>query len=558
MKKIISSIFCLISICSLAFGVTFYISSNSEINQNVTYGVSIETPKNNSLWPSSSAVKPTGDGTSGEPYKIASAENLVWVREQTKTDGWSSGKYFEQTKNIDLGNYYWDSIGTKDSSFQGLFNGNGYSILGLYINHQVTSAPVVENISYCGLFGYVTSATLRGIVIRTGKINVNVIDGATSQFGGAICGYAINSMITGCANFVDIEVQSVFAAVGGIVGTMSCENGYSGPSPIIPMITMLVTYCYNFGDINFNYEEFNMVIIGGVVGSSSSEPSYLTSFNHNYNAGNFTGGRLFHLGGVFGSVSNLQIVSNNFNVGNNSSSAVSTGAIVANVINKNADYSAYSYNYSDRGLGFDKIDSNECLGETNHFISGIVDAFRNWDCFTGSSFVVNGTSYSWKSDSKWNSYFSQKSEINEGYPYLTTEKFASITCYANGGAVNGMETETSSGHIYGSTQKIYTMPTRPGYTFKGWVSSHGDGSLDSFGKFHYVMTDGFYDNSYNITDVYNNSNNGNVRLNIVDKPDDLKLPRSKKVLEISTVGEASPGYGGFHNCFDSKPNGVYY
>ena len=494
----------------------------------------------------------------------------MWVREQTKTDGWSIGKYFEQTKNIDLGNYYWDPIGSESSAFEGYYNGLGHSIIGLYLNPKACKPTTIFNQAFSlGFFGCAKDAIIANFVIREGSILYTNEDlGVNTGYCGVICGYAIDTRISNCANHVDMKVNLGVGYYGGIIGLLqvSGANKYSK-----------IEYCYNFGDFEWTQNAFNLTYGGGVAGSlqanettSAGSTGYITMC-FNYNTGDFLAGSPWTFGGIAGICSYTYAVRNNFNVGDNVAEHGNCAALVGQTHQSAyTNFSEYHCNYADFSSGYEKLDITDNLqtNETgfNATRFGLKNTMKNWNNFLGDGFLsVDGKISKWTTDTKsstasrWNLWYTQENEvINEGYPYLTTEKFASITCYSNGGAVNGMETETSSGHIYGSTQKIYTMPTREGYTFKGWVASHGDGSLDSFGKFHNVMTDGFYDNSFNTTDAYNNSSNGNVRLNLVDKPDDLKLPRSKKVLEISTVGEASPAYGGFHNCFDSKPNGVFY
>jgi hypothetical protein len=43
------------------------------------------------------AIAPSGSGTSGSPYQIASLENIYWITQNSSS--WSS--YFQQTADID-------------------------------------------------------------------------------------------------------------------------------------------------------------------------------------------------------------------------------------------------------------------------------------------------------------------------------------------------------------------------------------------------------------------------------------------------------------------------
>ena len=54
--------------------------------------------------------------------------------------------YFRLTEDIDLSGHSWEPIGNSAQSFLGVFDGNGHTISGLYID-----APDEDN---QGLFGY--------------------------------------------------------------------------------------------------------------------------------------------------------------------------------------------------------------------------------------------------------------------------------------------------------------------------------------------------------------------------------------------------------------------
>ena len=92
------------------------------------------------------ATQPSGTGTSGDPYQIASLENLYWIADQTNHNSVSfSGKYFLQTANIDASstntwtdeNGYisgWTTINGYPDAFAGSYDGNGHTIDKLSMN----------------------------------------------------------------------------------------------------------------------------------------------------------------------------------------------------------------------------------------------------------------------------------------------------------------------------------------------------------------------------------------------------------------------------------------
>ena len=82
----------------------------------------------------------SGDGSSGDPYQIATLNNLYWI---TQNSGeWDA--YYIQTANIDASSSSsWDSnagftpIGNSGTRFTGSYNGDGHTISNLFINLQI-------------------------------------------------------------------------------------------------------------------------------------------------------------------------------------------------------------------------------------------------------------------------------------------------------------------------------------------------------------------------------------------------------------------------------------
>jgi hypothetical protein len=106
-----------------------------------------------------------GEGTEADPYQIATAEQLDYVRDFLDKD-------FIQTADIDLGvspwkdGEGWEPIGNSDRIFEGQFDGNGHHIVNLEINR--------ENETHVGLFGVAGS---NSVIKNLGLINVSVVGG---------------------------------------------------------------------------------------------------------------------------------------------------------------------------------------------------------------------------------------------------------------------------------------------------------------------------------------------------------------------------------------------
>jgi len=98
------------------------------------------------------AVAPAaGDGTSGNPYQIATWQNLYWI--SLNSSSWD--KYFEQTADIDLSaaspaistwdsNQGWTPIGNSTTKFTGNYDGDNQTISGLYINRSE-----IKSVNFC-------------------------------------------------------------------------------------------------------------------------------------------------------------------------------------------------------------------------------------------------------------------------------------------------------------------------------------------------------------------------------------------------------------------------
>ncbi len=102
-----------------------------------------------------------GDGTLGNPFQIATADQLNEVRNHLD-------KNFVLTANINLdvapynSGSGWEFIGSSATPFAGRFNGNGQTISNLYINRP-TTYPV-------GLFGEI-SGEISNLGIEGGSVS---------------------------------------------------------------------------------------------------------------------------------------------------------------------------------------------------------------------------------------------------------------------------------------------------------------------------------------------------------------------------------------------------
>jgi hypothetical protein len=269
--------------------------------------------------PLDSGVTPQG----GNVYTIATAEQLQRLS-SLSADNSFVGVTFRLTANIDInpgcvissdGSYTgsltaFTPIGTASKPFKGTFDGNGYTIRGLYISD--TSGANV------GLFGNIYEASIKDVTIANSYISGN---GRV----GAICGYAnSSSSITGCTNRAYVTGDKI---VGGICGELtyystisSCGNegavssdataeggenptvGIGGICGVVSSDTedAAIQTSYNLASISASCDN-----VGGIAGYSCA------AIETSYNAGTVSGKQF--VGGICGCQSG-KIIQNVYNL----------------------------------------------------------------------------------------------------------------------------------------------------------------------------------------------------------------------------------------------------
>jgi len=184
--------------------------------------------------------------------KIIKLSSDIWLNDTT---GWK--KWDRKTKMS-----VWTPIGNKKAPFEGIFDGGGHSIFGLFIK----ASP--ENF-YQGLFGCLQRATVKDIHIRFSHI-------IAYNFVGAIAGYiSFNSLIINCSN--EALVVADRNCVGGLVGFSEGQNR--------------IIACSNYARI------YGHRCVGGIVGYFEGGSIY-NSFNRGEIAGKYE-----HIGGIVGEYS---------------------------------------------------------------------------------------------------------------------------------------------------------------------------------------------------------------------------------------------------------------
>ena len=211
-----------------------------------------------------------------DTYTIYTLEELIGLSKLVN-DLFSPNNFAGKTiilgSNIDLNEFDWIPIGTKDTPFRGRFNGSGKTISNLTIN-----AP---NSSYVGLFGYVDGGSLSNITI-IGAINAK-------EFVGTLAGYATN-LNEPIANIYGYAQVNAISYTGGIVGysAASFKNCTSYVNINLKYDPTIIQGGCKAGGItgyqaagNFIYSDCNVIAtinavgdVGGLVGESGAGVIY--------------------------------------------------------------------------------------------------------------------------------------------------------------------------------------------------------------------------------------------------------------------------------------------
>lgn len=177
----------------------------------------------------------SGDGSVNKPYKISSAAELAWFRDQVNSG--NNRISATLTEDIDLSEFChaadgtkyteevsWTPIGNSDNienMYQGTFDGNGKTIRNLYIN------DISENIGIpceAGFFGYAEKGSIKNITFDNAKVKTTADDYCT----GILVGVAGSCIIENIKTLANCSVEGK-NGVGGIAGMSSgdignCEN----------------------------------------------------------------------------------------------------------------------------------------------------------------------------------------------------------------------------------------------------------------------------------------------------------------------------------------------
>ena len=182
---------------------------NMTKSMTYTYGASNQTLV--ALWEEDTWLEHAdtawqGEGTEASPYIIDSAEKLAGISYAKKYKTMPADVYFKQTANINLGGHNWYPIGKHRNGFNATYDGNGYTISGMYIDTDEGVTGLFGDVEY----GHVRNINLKNSTIRSVSSNDN-------DSCGSIVGILDNdASMYNCHS--DAKVYCNGAKVGGLIG----------------------------------------------------------------------------------------------------------------------------------------------------------------------------------------------------------------------------------------------------------------------------------------------------------------------------------------------------
>ena len=292
MKKLLAFILTLVMVASTLTMLPLSVSADAATPELLTYSQDY-------------AGQPAGSGTEADPYKIETADDLLWMAKQfamydedgtTPTDISSTtnvkptmkpctDKYYIQTADIELDGAILPSIGwcngnsdetpitgsTYYASFSGTYDGQGYAIKNGYTlctNPAYTTLTLHDwdnNIRGTGLFGVIDGATIKNVNLK----NVKVYNGTKKlSIAGNIVGNAVgpataeinHNKIINCTTDKDCVMTAVSSTGRSTNGS---EKYYRWGGIVGSACKTLIQNCTNNAPISANN---TIGYVGGIAG----------------------------------------------------------------------------------------------------------------------------------------------------------------------------------------------------------------------------------------------------------------------------------------------------
>ena len=248
-----------------------------------------------------------GDGTESNPYQISNAAELALLHEKIASDSETRKKDYVKacyvlTDDISVNDtedfdkwetnapeYSWQPIGFGTDDFTGVFDGDGHTISGLYINTNCEDtsenyglfarvAGTVKNVtisqSYFAVSGVNgTLGSIAGVLTDTGAIencNSSAVISCYDTLTGGIVGQSFGGVVSGLNDKKDEneERETRYSSISGctFTGTITQvkDHAHWYLGGIIGSCHGNIDKCVNNGTINFAAD--NVDSVGGIAG----------------------------------------------------------------------------------------------------------------------------------------------------------------------------------------------------------------------------------------------------------------------------------------------------
>ncbi len=210
-------------------------------------------------------------------YSVSSAEEFAWIMKNgNENKHYYSGETVQLLSNIDLSGHAWTSI----ENFYGLFEGNGFTVSGLYINTQTNEQALFDIIG--------ENAILQNLTVSGSVTGDNYVAGVCAFNYGTIQNIISDVDVTGKSNVAGIVFSnSKNAILQNVINTGSVTSTEEGSGAGIAKTNAGWLYnCINTAKVSGKF-------IGGVV-----EYNLDGTIKNSVNIGELIGDTARYIGGI--------------------------------------------------------------------------------------------------------------------------------------------------------------------------------------------------------------------------------------------------------------------
>lgn len=214
-----------------------------------------------------------GNGTETDPYIIATAGQLIYLRNKVNSGTSYNGEYFRLDADLDMaGKTFGNAIGT--SYFNGHFDGNGHTISNLTIGNNSNG--------YSALFGNVGFNGQEVVIKNLTLVNVNVNRTDKNYGAAALVGQPRYAKIENCTVESGTVTSKAYYA-GGLVASLNTSGTYG----------LTIIDCVNRADVTNNSTD-SQPFTGGILAKGAGATitgctNYGTITTNKYYAGGIAG-----------------------------------------------------------------------------------------------------------------------------------------------------------------------------------------------------------------------------------------------------------------------------